>query len=350
LRSITRVEAEERVGEELCALRTNSLSSAAPVGVTDTLLMASNDRFYPVVDDIPILLAPEAIGAASDKMEFDLEQPAFHEAYLEMDFYNQVSNSLASDLDSSTNAKEIRRAKALTQEHAFPAPEELWVDATHDTSAQADGYRELGALDGKDVLQIGGKGQQAVKLLVAGAANAWLVTPMVGEAHFALQLARYAGVEDRFNPVVGVAEQLPLIDTSVDAIFSIGCVHHFSMPEAMPEVYRVLTPGGAFAAVEPFRAPMYDLGTKILGKREANAFCYPMTPDRIAPIAENFDSSSVIHHGTFLRYLLIAASKVGVNLPPSKMLGISKADDWIADRLHLRNHGSSVALIGRKSA
>ncbi len=37
---------------------------------------------------------------------------------------------------------------------------------------------------------------------------------------------------------------------------------------AMPEIARVLKPGGKFACNDPWRAPLYGIGTKILGKRE----------------------------------------------------------------------------------
>ena len=38
----------------------------------------------------------------------------------------------------------------------------------------------------KRVLQVGGSGSHAVKFLVAGAAEAWLITPMHGETSVAL--------------------------------------------------------------------------------------------------------------------------------------------------------------------
>ena len=46
---------------------------------------------------------------------------------------------------------------------------------------------------------------------------------------------------------------------------------------AMPEIARVLKPGGRFSAMDPWRAPLYAIGTKILGKREVNVYCRPLT-------------------------------------------------------------------------
>ncbi len=47
---------------------------------------------------------------------------------------------------------------------------------------------------------------------------------------------------------------------------------------AAAECGRVLSPGGKLAAVEPWRASLYAIGTKLFGKRE-HAACQPMDPN-----------------------------------------------------------------------
>ena len=47
----------------------------------------------------------------------------------------------------------------------------------------------------------------------------------------------------------GSAEEIPLPDASVDAVLAGQAMHWFDMDRAMPEIARVLTPGGVFAGL-----------------------------------------------------------------------------------------------------
>jgi SAM-dependent methyltransferase len=49
--------------------------------------------------------------------------------------------------------------------------------------------------------------------------------------------------------VPGSAEELPLPDASVDAVLAGQAMHWFDLGRAMPEIGRVLAPGGVFAAL-----------------------------------------------------------------------------------------------------
>jgi len=49
--------------------------------------------------------------------------------------------------------------------------------------------------------------------------------------------------------VPGSAEEIPLPDASVDAVLAAQAMHWFDMDRAMPEIARVLTPGGALAGL-----------------------------------------------------------------------------------------------------
>ncbi len=49
--------------------------------------------------------------------------------------------------------------------------------------------------------------------------------------------------------VAGRAESIPLPDESVDAVLAGQAAHWFDVGRAMPEIFRVLTPGGVFAGL-----------------------------------------------------------------------------------------------------
>jgi SAM-dependent methyltransferase len=61
------------------------------------------------------------------------------------------------------------------------------------------------------------------------------------------------GILERVVPGVealaGTAERIPLADASVDAVFTAQAFHWFDHQEALPEIGRVLRPGGVLAVV-----------------------------------------------------------------------------------------------------
>lgn len=77
--------------------------------------------------------------------------------------------------------------------------------------------------------------------------------------------------------VAGTAESIPLPDASRDAVFVAEAFHWFDAPAALPEIARVLRPGGGMAL-------MWNVGVKV-GEREAwrdevvelvaDVYCHP---------------------------------------------------------------------------
>jgi len=114
------------------------------------------------------------------------------------------------------------------------------------------------------------------------------------------------------------------------------------------EVARVLRKGGRFGAVDPWRAPLYGVGTRLLGKREPGIFCRPLTRSRVAPLRAAFRDAQVVQHGTLTRYLLLALQKVGFCCPFSIVWGLTRLDDWVCSALRLRRWGSSAATLATK--
>lgn len=355
LRLCTSVEAEKQMHGRLSPLRKTFQDmrvSSPPFGVTPYVLLREDLRCaYPVVDSVPILLVPEMLATEDQQRSFDLRDPKYAEAYEEMAHYNEVATKEAQGILDSESFRVVEPVLEASRNEiaSFPSPKRVWLDATYDCAAQWDTYQHIGPLPGKRVIQLGGKGAHAVKFLLGGADEAWTITPMLGEARSAFALAQAVGVADRLRCVVAVAEELPLVSSSFDALYSGGCIHHMAMALAIPEAARVLKPGGRFAAADPWKTPLHTIGTKILGKREASVYCRPLTEERVEPIRRAFGTSAVIQHGTLMRYPLLALNKFGISSKLSTAWHLNRIDDALCSLIPgCRRMGGSVALLGTK--
>jgi len=315
------------------------------------MLRADHGCAYPIIDGIPILIAPEMLLPAGAPRSFDVSAEPYREAYEELDYYNAVAEAEDRAIEASSAIATLEPLLRLSPEERrlFPAPRNISLDAVYDSAAQWDAYAHLAPLEGKRTLQLGGKGSHAVKFLLAGAAEAWVLSPMLGEVKYALALGRRFGVDDRLHGVVGISEELPFKDASFDAVYSGGCVHHMVTDLALPECARVLNDAGRFSAVDPWRTPLYALGTAILGKRERNVNCRPLTDARVRPFFESFQSARILHHGTLTRYALLALEKLGVSSSLELAWNLNSIDDALCSVVPpLRRSGSSVALLAEK--
>jgi uncharacterized protein YbaR (Trm112 family)/SAM-dependent methyltransferase len=343
---LAQAEAEISMGEPLV---TRAVQTPRPVGRTATVLVRDDGACaYPILDGIPVLLGPERLTPGNQPFAVDLTAPQYAEAYTEMGFYNTVATDLAATVASSHAAKVVSRLAVMPAalHTAFPEPRRRWIDATYEPGSQWDAYLHLSPLTGKRVLQLGGSGLHAVKFLLAGAERATLVSPMVAELQHARALANLVAVGNRLRVVAGVAEELPLADRTMDAVHASSCIHHTITSMAGTQIARVLRSHGRFSALEPWRGPLYGLGTKLFGKREPIA-CRPMDSERTAALAASFDLFEVHHHGALTRYPLIALWKLGVELTPMTVWRINSLDDAAASLLpRLRATGSAVALLG----
>jgi SAM-dependent methyltransferase len=332
------------------------------------LVRADERGAYPVVDGVPVLLAPELLAPDGADDERRVLHGAYAGAYADMDYYNAVARGWVAELErradepASANVDSddpVDQGLALIalsrhgdrQPHsAFPEPPETWLHLRFEAAALRDAYGHLTPVQHSRILQLGGLGLDAVKFLLAGAAEVWLVSPILDELDFGLRLARHCGVEDRLRRVCAIAEELPFEDASFDRIYAGGSVHHMVIDAAMPECVRVLRPGGRFAAVEPWRAPGYGLGIRLIGKREP-VHCQPLTSVRVAPFLAAFERGQVIHHGALTRYPAIALAKLGAPLSRRTVRFLTRLDDAVASRLPaVRRTGSSVALLATRDA
>jgi hypothetical protein len=90
------------------------------------------------------------------------------------------------------------------------------------------------------------------------------------------------------------------------------------------------------------------VGTRLFGKREANAFCRPLTAKRVAPLYDAFPTARIVQHGALTRYPMLALEKLGARFPTRLAWNVGRADDRLCSLFGLRGFGSSVALLGAK--
>lgn len=317
-----------------------------------TLVVEDRSAAYPIVKGIPVLLGPERLvppDVANAHEAVDFSAPEYAEAYEEMAYYNKPTSRPSYDVVMGGLTR--RRDQVESLGTTFPHPARVWVDAPHDSISQLEAYAYLSPVKGKKALQIGGSGSHAVKMLLSGARLAVLVTPMLYEAEYACGLAAEWGVQDRFLVVVGVGEELPLADASIDLVHS-GSFHHMRFDFLNSQLHRVLAAGGRFASVDAYATPLHSIGTALLGKREPSVHCQPITPERIAKLRRTFPDLTTNHHGPILRYFFLGVEKLTrgrLRLGVSVMLHVMRADDFIGRILAaLGIRGGSVTICGTK--
>ncbi len=89
---------------------------------------------------------------------------------------------------------------------------------------------------------------------------------------------------------------MPFSDRSVDVIFAMHVLHHIAAPRLfLAELERVLKPGGALVAIEPFWSPLARL---------LFTYAHPEPFDRSAQTWE-FDSSGAMSSNQAMSYLLL---------------------------------------------
>jgi len=354
LRKVTLDEAERAIsGNGPLRVARRSAAPATPVGPTPEVLLRDDCRAaYPITGGIPVLLGPEILAGPTDALFFDLAAPFYAEAYVEMDHYNAVAGKEAQDIERSEGFACLSKLLSAPPDRAsrFPDPKEHWLDARFDCAAQYEAYTFVTPIAGQVVLQLGGKGIHAVKFLLAGAAEAWLVTPMIGEIACAQALAARAGVSHNLHCVAGIAEELPFQAGSFDVIYSGGCLHHTVVSAALAEASRALKRNGRFAAIDPWRTPWYRIGIRVFGKREPNVFCKPLDKRRVSGLYEQFPGGLVQHHGSISRYPLILLDRAGVPISLRWCWRSSRVDDALCSLVPgLRALGGSVNVCGQKT-
>lgn len=250
----------------------------------------------------------------------------------------------------SVSALSAKVADARASCSGEQLPLQAWLETRFDSVAQEQSVRHILPLvpDGR-VVQVGGTGLTALKALIGGASQAVLVTPSQGELDLTRQVAAEFGLEERLVTIAAYGERMPIEDGSVDVVVSDASMHHTNVVEAMAEVHRVLRVGGRFGCFEPWRAPLYGVGTRVLGKRDPGVQCRPLDAARVKGLDEAFPGAEIAWHGAFTRYLMIGLSKLGLGVPRSVAHRVTVVDDAIARWVpSTRRLASSVSITATK--
>ena len=318
-----------------------------PIQGGGQMLVAEDESFaYPIADGIPVLLGPEKLLArrAADDPIVDLQDPMYAEAYEEMEFYNdpRVRSPLRSIMGALTEHEDIASIA-----HSFPEPARFWIDSLHESLAQLEAYDHLAPVAGKTVLQIGGSGSHAVKMLLAGAERGFLITPMAEEARYAERIAESFGVRSRFAPLLGIGEQLPFVADCIDRVYSGGCFHHMRLKHVGAELHRVLTRDGKFSGCDLYTTPLHTIGATLLGKREKSVYCRPLTSERLMEMKRWFPDMTAHRHGPLLRYLFLGLEKLSLGyfrLPLPVMMNLMHLDNSLGRFAHPENTGGGIVV------
>ena len=101
----------------------------------------------------------------------------------------------------------------------------------------------LGLRPGATVVDVGAGTGKLTRDLVPTGARVVAVEPL------AEMLEQLAAAVPEAEALAGSAEELPLEDSSADAVVAASAFHWFEPDRALPEIHRVLRPGGALATI-----------------------------------------------------------------------------------------------------
>jgi SAM-dependent methyltransferase len=129
----------------------------------------------------------------------------------------------------------------------------------------------LVSVSGRDVVDVGCGGGGLVRALAARGAHVTGVE--ISDSQLAAAIRDDGGSGARY--LVGLAQQLPLEDGSVDVVVFMRALHHVPMPvmrEALREARRVLRPDGVVYVCEPLpEGDFYALTSLVEDEREVRA-------------------------------------------------------------------------------
>ncbi|HUI07296.1 MAG TPA: class I SAM-dependent methyltransferase [Verrucomicrobiae bacterium] len=116
---------------------------------------------------------------------------------------------------------------------------------------------QLGDVRGQRVLDIGcGQGDTSVAFALRGA-EVWAIDVSQQMVELTRQLAAHHGVGDRVKAEVCPVEAMTYPADFFDLIFADGVLHHLDMNEAVPNLVRVLKPGGRGFFLEPQKGSIF---------------------------------------------------------------------------------------------
>lgn len=144
--------------------------------------------------------------------------------------------------------------------------------------------------------------------------------------------------------LAGSAEEIPLPDASVDIVIVGQAYHWFDRDSALPEIARVLRPGGRFAPMWNMRS-VEEGWTKrldeILGSERDSQWSRIKDPDfgsLFGPIEDREFLHTVVYSREQLRALVMSRSYFLVSPPQRQELMLAQLDDLPGDEFALPYH------------
>ncbi len=107
----------------------------------------------------------------------------------------------------------------------------------------------FGDLSGRRVLDLGSGMGEASLYFASRGASVRAVDISPGQLAVLEQAAKAQGLD--VKTFCGPAERLPYADGEFDIVYGNGVLHHVEIKTVIPEMRRVLKPGGRFAFIEP---------------------------------------------------------------------------------------------------
>ena len=144
---------------------------------------------------------------------------------------------------SGTVADQTSYFDDIAKDYARVRGTEIWPSLLHTIRSVTSNTRRV-----FDVAT--GTGLLSVRL----AGEGFHVIGLDQNPHMLAQALRKAQQQDcPFQGILGLAEQLPLTESSVPVMFSTNAIHHFDLQTHFQEVQRVLNPGGYYIVYTRFR-------------------------------------------------------------------------------------------------
>jgi len=165
------------------------------------------------------------------------------------------------------------------QSRSFELVADVYERARPEYPAEAVAWltEQLDLREGRTVLDLGAGTGKLTRALVPSGAHVIAVEP--GEQMLAELRRVVPDVEAR----IGAAEAIPLPDAGVDAVVVGQAFHWFRHGEAVPELHRVLRPGGAVALIWNSRDHERPL------QRAIRDLIQPFVPEGRPPVGHSAD-------------------------------------------------------------
>jgi ubiquinone/menaquinone biosynthesis C-methylase UbiE len=210
-------------------------------------------------------------------------------------------------------------------------------------------FNHLGSFDGKEVLEIGcGLTMTPVMFALAGATvHAIDVAPQTVAK--VVEFAASKGVAGRVIGHVCPAERLPFADGEFDIVYGKAALHHMRLDLAIPEISRVMKPGGKGGFQDPLgHNVLLELARDYLayrGKNTLKGTDLPFQMEDVRAVGRAFSSYS------FRGFELSSMAARALALRRNSILrrGLEGFDEFLFAHIpHLERYGRLVVICVTK--